>query len=112
MFINTKLRTKLDSKSIFAYFVGYSLTSKAYRFWAPDTNKFFESVDYRIDESSKPYQSTSSFPNPSTTHVEHTVEFSTSRQTQLAHPIISTTDESTQHFDNANIPTSPVTNDL
>ena len=52
VFINNQVRSKLDPKSVQAYFVGYSSTSRAYRFWNPVTNKVFESADYNIDKNS------------------------------------------------------------
>ena len=47
-------RHKLDSKSIKCYFVGYSLTQKAYRFWIPATRKIKISRDVIFDEHSTP----------------------------------------------------------
>ena len=113
VFVNTKLRTKLDSKSIFAYFVGYSLTSKAYRFWSPSTDQIFESFDYRIDEFSGPYSPTLSFPDLSNTHVEHTVDFSTSVSSPLpfSHISSSTTDSIPIPSHTENLLPSPITND-
>ena len=49
------MRTKLDPKSIKTYFVGYSSTSRAYRFWKPVVDKIIESADYTIDEKSGKY---------------------------------------------------------
>jgi hypothetical protein len=42
----------LDPKSLPTYFVGYSTTSKAYRFWEPTTNRIIESSDFTINEYS------------------------------------------------------------
>ena len=47
-------RRKLDSKSIKCYFVGYSLTQKAYRFWDPSTRKIKISRDVIFDERPTP----------------------------------------------------------
>ena len=56
VFVNKALRTKLDPKSVKMYFVGYSSTSRAYRFWEPVTDKIIESADYTIDEKSGKYR--------------------------------------------------------
>ena len=55
VFINRQARSKLDPKSLRAYFVRYSLTSRAYRFWNPVTDKILESNDYTVDEQSGKY---------------------------------------------------------
>jgi hypothetical protein len=55
VFINKQQQTKLDAKSFKGYFVGYSNTNKAYRFWNPITNQIIESADYRLDEYSSKY---------------------------------------------------------
>ena len=61
VFVNKERRTKLDPKSMRTYFVGYSATSKAYRFWEPLTDKIIESSDYTINEKSGKYDP--SFPS-------------------------------------------------
>ena len=55
VFVNKHVRSKLDPKSIQAYFVGYSSTSRAYRFLDLVTDKILESADYTIDEKSRKY---------------------------------------------------------
>ena len=55
IFVNKQQRTKLDPKSVKAFFVCYSSTSRAYRFWDPVTNKIIESSDCIIDECSGKY---------------------------------------------------------
>jgi hypothetical protein len=55
VFVNKQQRTKLDPKSFKGYFVGYSNTSKAYRFWNPSTDKIVESADYCLDEYNGKY---------------------------------------------------------
>ena len=43
-------RRKLESKSLKCYFVGYSLTQKAYRFWDPVSRRIKISRDVIFDE--------------------------------------------------------------
>ena len=70
VFVNKERRTKLDPKSIRTYFVGYSATCKAYRFWEPLTDKIIQSSNYTIDEKSDKYDS--SFPpDPSRDNYVH-----------------------------------------
>lgn len=52
VYINAFLRTKMDPKSKRMFFVGYSNTSKVYRFQNPLTCKVAESSNYTIDEAS------------------------------------------------------------
>lgn len=63
-------RRKLDSKSLKCYFVGYSLTQKAYRFWDPVGRKIKISRDVIFDETCNTFPVFSSNPeldNPSET---------------------------------------------
>lgn len=50
-------RTKFEAKGERVIFVGYSSTSKAWRFWNPKANKITESADVIFDELSPPYDS-------------------------------------------------------
>ena len=112
IFINSKLRTKLDSKSIFAYFVGYSLTSKDYRFWSLLTNKIFEGSDYHINEFLGPYHlKYPPDPDLSNSYVEDTIDSSPPIiQNVSLTPEYSTTNDFPQPlFDT--IRSSPLTND-
>ena len=49
-------RQKLDLKSLKCFFVGYSLTQKAYRFWDPVSRKIKISRDVIFDEQLKQFQ--------------------------------------------------------
>ena len=51
IFIDKSLRTKFQPKGTMVIFVGYSDTSKGWRFWNPVTNRVSESSDVLFDEA-------------------------------------------------------------
>ena len=51
IFIDKSLRTKFQSNGTQVIFVGYSATSKGWRFWHPLTNRVSESSDVIFDEA-------------------------------------------------------------
>ena len=51
IFIDKSLRTKFQSKETQVIFVGYSATSKGWRFWNPLTDRVSESSDVIFDEA-------------------------------------------------------------
>ena len=51
IFIDKSLRTKFQPKGVPVIFVGYSATSKGWRFWHPLTNRVSESSDVIFDEA-------------------------------------------------------------
>ena len=65
-FINKSLRTKFQPKSLKVIFVGYSDTSKGWRFWNPQTDTVIESSDVFFDENTgySSMASSSSVPQP------------------------------------------------
>ena len=73
IFIDKSLRTKFQSKGTQVIFIGYSATSKGWRFWNPLTDKVTESSDVIFDEatgySSSPFTSKRSSSVPIPTHL-------------------------------------------
>ena len=51
IFIDKSLRTKFQNKGTQVIFVGYSATSKGWRFWNPITDRISESSDVIFDEA-------------------------------------------------------------